>query len=129
MSPNLAPSCCCLVWGLTSEVNRRDPEIDRRDPEIDRRDRKEHKGVLALNFCISYAFLAFFAVIEVLCGVALDGAVHGGQQGLKLLHEAIESIEIELLLAVAEGLGGIGMDLNEQAVSAHCHCPATERPD
>jgi len=46
----------------------------------------------------------------------LKGAVHEGGKWSELVHEALEVWEVEGLGAVAEGVGGVGVDFDHEAV-------------
>ena len=52
---------------------------------------------------------------------------HRAEERLQLFHELLETGEIDLLLAVAEGFGGVWVDFDEEAVGAHGHGAFAER--
>ena len=50
--------------------------------------------------------------------MVLEGAIGGFEEGLDGLHESCEALEVDLLLTIAHGLGGIWVDLDEEAIGA-----------
>ena len=59
----------------------------------------------------------------------MAGAADCGEEGLQLANEGGESGEIDLLLPVAHGFGGVGMHLDNEAVGTHCNGSAAKRDD